>query len=197
MAEPQVSILLRKGPHDGTPSNATNRIRYALLCDNFSIQIAKTPIQIPIPQKSPEIVDLGIFRPSLSINGIVPTIGGDASITVAGYEGMEQIQFTRDITGTSTSATANYYFPYKNKLEEAAYTWIAANVNELELEIGDASYPVATPGNSPPGTITYATGGGIYKVAIQQARFQVDASKEDRWTFAMQFVCKSRGDVSF
>jgi len=187
MAEPQVSILLRKGPHDGTPSNATTRVRYALLCDNFSIQIAKTPIQIPIPQKSPEIVDLGIFRPSLSINGIVPTIGGDAAITVAGYEGMEQIQFTRDITGTSTSTPAYYYFPYKNKLEEAAYTWIAANVNELELEIGDASMP----------TGLAHTGGGIYKVAIQQARFQVDASKEDRWTFAMQFVCKSRGDVSF
>jgi hypothetical protein len=190
MAEPQVSILLRKGPHDGTTSNATTRVRYALLCDNFSVQIAKTPIQIPIPQKSPEIVDLGIFRPSLSINGIVPTTGGGTS-TVAGYEGMEVFPYSKG------GVEALYYFPYKNKLEEAAYTWIAATVNELELEIGDASTPVATPGNSPPGTITYATGGGVYKVAIQQARFQVDASKEDRWTFAFQFVCKSRGDVTF
>ena len=180
MAEPQVSILLRKGPHDGTASNATTRIRYALLCDNFSVQIAKTPIQIPIPQKSPEIVDLGIFRPSLSINGLVPTLGEGTS-TVAGYEGMEVFQYTKG------GVAANYYFPYKNKLEEAAYTWIAATVSELELEIGDATTP----------TGTNHTGGGVYKVAIQQARFQVDASKEDRWTFAFQFVCKSRGDVTF
>jgi len=180
MAEPQVSILLRKGPHDGTTSNATTRVRYALLCDNFSVQIAKTPIQIPIPQKSPEIVDLGIFRPSLSINGVVPTTGGGTS-TVAGYEGMEVFPYSKG------GVEALYYFPYKNKLEEAAYTWIAATVSELELEIGDATTP----------TGTNHTGGGVYKVAIQQARFQVDASKEDRWTFAFQFVCKSRGDVTF
>ena len=180
MAEPQVSILLRKGPHDSTASNNTTRIRYALLCDNFSVQIAKTPIQIPIPQKSPEIVDLGIFRPSLSINGLVPTVGGGTS-TVAGYEGMEVFPYTKD------GVEALYYFPYKNKLEEAAYTWIAATVSELELEIGDATTP----------TGTNHTGGGVYKVAIQQARFQVDASKEDRWTFAFQLVSKSRGDVTF
>jgi len=180
MAEPQVSILLRKGPHNADASNATTRVRYALLCDNFSVQIAKTPIQIPIPQKSPEIVDLGIFRPSLSINGVVPTTGGGTS-TVAGYEGMEVFPYSKG------GVEALYYFPYKNKLEEAAYTWIAATVSELELEIGDATTP----------TGTNHTGGGVYKVAIQQARFQVDASKEDRWTFAFQFVCKSRGDVTF
>lgn len=184
MAEPQVSVLLRKGGHTSTVSNNTTHIRYALLCDNFSVQIAKTPIQIPIPQKSPELVDLGIFRPSLSINGIVPTVGGGTS-TVAGYEGMETIPYSRVISGSSV--TASYYFPYKNKLEEAAYTWIAASVNELELEIGDATTPTGTD----------HTGGGVYKVAIQQARFQVDASREDRWTFAMQFVCKSRDGVSF
>jgi hypothetical protein len=88
---------------------------------------------------------------------------------------------------TKGGVEALYYFPYKNKLEEAAYTWIAATVSELELEIGDATTP----------TGTNHTGGGVYKVAIQQARFQVDASKEDRWTFAFQLVSKSRGDVTF
>ena len=41
------------------------------------------------------------------------------------------------------------------------------------------------------------TGGGIYIVAIQQARFQVDPAQEDRWQFQIQFVCESRADVSF
>jgi len=180
MAEPLVSILLRNGPHDGTDTNNTTRLRYALLCDNFSIQIAKTPIQIPIPQRSPEIIDLGIFRPSISLNGLVPT-KGDGDSTATGYEGMEYFSYVR---GGHTNI---YYFPYKNKLEEAAYKWIASITTELEMEIGDATTP----------TGANHTGGGIYKVAIQQCRFQIDASKEDRWTFAMQFVCKSRGDVTF
>ena len=54
----------------------------------MSIQIAKTPIQIPIPQKSPELIDLGIFRPPISINGIVPTIGENALEYTAGYVSM-------------------------------------------------------------------------------------------------------------
>ena len=181
MAEPLVSILLRNGPHDGTATNNTTRQRYALLCDNMSIQIAKTPIQIPIPQNSPELVDLGIFRPSLSINGIVPTIGGNSLVTTTGYEGMEYFTYSRG------GNAVYYYFPYKNKLEEVAYKWMATNSSELEIEVGDSATP----------TGSNHTGGGVYKVSIQQARFQVDASKEDRWTFAMQFVCKSRGDVQF
>ena len=57
-----------------------------------------------------------------------------------------------------------------------------------EIEIGDISNPT--------GHIS-ATGGGLYKVAVKQCRFQIDAAKEDRWTFAMQFVAKSRNDIVF
>ena len=180
MAEPELSVLLRNGAHDSTATNNTTRVRYALQCDNCSIQIAKTPIQIPIPQKSPELVDLGIFRPSISINGLIPTVGSGTA-TATGYEGMEFFSYTRG--GNSNW----YYMPYKNKLEETAYKWISSSNSDLELEIGDAATP----------TGSNHTGGGLYKVAIQQVRFQVDASREDRWTFAIQFVCKSRGDVTF
>ena len=179
MAEGLVSVLLRNCPHTGSATSAT-LIRYGLLCDNLAISIAKTPIQIPIPQNSPELIDLGIFRPNISNNGIVPTVGEGTS-TVTGYEGMETFTYTR------SSATQNYYFPYKNKLEEAAYKWITSTSTDLEIEIGDAATPMGS----------NHTGGGVYKVAIQQARFQVDAAREDRWTFAMQFVCKSRQDVTF
>ena len=75
----------------------------------------------------------------------------------------------------------------KNILENAAVTWVYTANNELELEIGDYQTP----------TGSNHTGGSLYKVAIQQCRFQIDASKEDRWTFAMQFVCKSREDIVF
>lgn len=192
MPDPEVSVLLRNCEHNSTQSDAT-RIRYALQCDNMSIQIAKTPIQIPIPQKSPELIDLGIFRPSISINGIVPTIGENALEYTAGYVSMARFGYTRP-DSQGTDRLCYYYFPYKNKLEETAYKWIASSDTDLELEIGNAEKPIASASGS---TVTESTGGGIYKVAIQQCRFQVDASREDRWTFALQFVCKSRDDVSF
>jgi len=190
MPDPQTSVLLRRGPHDGTPSNNTNRIRYALQCDNFSIQIAKTPIQVPNAKKSPILIDIGFQRPSISINGTIPN-GGDGVSSTAGYLGMPSFDYTRDITGTTTSATCTYYFPYKNVLEASATTWVYTDSDELEIEIGDTSV-----GNIVAGHIS-ATGGGLYKVAIQQCRFQIDASKEDRWTFALQFVSKSREDIVF
>ena len=40
-----------------------------------------------------------------------------------------------------------------------------------------------------------ATGGAIYKVAIQQARFQVVSGKEDRYDFSLQLVSEARLDI--
>ena len=189
MPDIQTSILLRRGPHDSTPTNTTTRIRYALQCDNFSIQIAKTPIQVPNALNSPILIDIGFHRPSISINGTIPTQGDILSTSPTaptGYQGMASFSYTRD-DANDVSQTCTYYFPYKNILEAAATTWVYTNDNELELEIGD----IATP------TGSNHTGGGLYKVAVQQCRFQIDAAKEDRWTFAMQFVCKSRDDIEF
>jgi len=100
---------------------------------------------------------------------------------------MASFLFTRD-DADGDSQECRYYFPYKNILEAAATTWVYTANNELEIEIGDISNPT--------GHIS-ATGGGLYKVAVQQCRFQIDAAKEDRWTFAMQFVAKSRNDIVF
>ena len=195
----ELAVLLRKGPHDSTATNNTSRIRYALKCDTFSVQITKTPIQIPIPQQSPEIVDLGIFRPSISIGGLVDTLGQDTSNDTAGYENMESISLSRRDNSGNTQGPHKYYIPYKNILEETVYKWISTADAELELEIGDAEFPVydrLVGGSGASGTPS-ETGGGVYSVALQQSRFQVDPATEDRWTFQMQFVCTSRADVTF
>ena len=67
-ATQDLSILIRNGTHSGAG------LRFALKADSFSISYTKTPIQVPIPEQSPEIIDLGIFRPSISINGVVDTV---------------------------------------------------------------------------------------------------------------------------
>ena len=222
MAEPSLAVLLRNGPH------ATATIRYALKCNDVAISYSRTPIQIPIPQQSPELIDLGFYRPSITCTGIIDAIGEDTSNlgndTNSAYEsmaGMSSFLFTRakvshdsvyDDGGGNASAnpatdTQRYFIPYKNALEEAVGTWIyLPGTTTLQLEIGDAKYPIdAYEGYMDPAntasryasgvTDIHATGGAIYNVAIQQARFSLNAAREDRFDFSLQFVSGSRIDV--
>lgn len=178
----EIAIFLRNGPH----SSAT--IRYALKVEDFSIQIAKTPVQIPVTRNDPELIDIGFYRPSITVSGIVDNLGGNLSNTTAGFEGMASITLSsRDAPNASASSQV-YYIPYKNKLENTAYEWLYSDDTLLELEIADANRPVYYGGS-------HSTGGGVYEVAVQQARFQKNATREDRWMFTMQFVSKARKDV--
>ena len=44
-----LAVLLRNGKHTSTDSAEEATIRYGLKCDNVTIQIARSPLQIPIP----------------------------------------------------------------------------------------------------------------------------------------------------
>ena len=196
-----IAVLLRDNYH----SNA-NTIRYALKCNDFVSQVAKTPIQIPIAQTPPTLIDIGFFRPAITITGLVDDIGGNPSNTTAGYHGMTSVShtgyddwdvatkrgFTNPDSPSYATSTQTYYIPYKNALEEACYKWISNDNTPLEIEIADSTIPVGYTYNS---TAYQSTGGGIWEVAIQQARFQKQEGSEDRWEFTMQFVAKSRKDV--
>ena len=63
-------LLTYNGEESATP------IRFALKADSVTISISKTPIQIPIPQNTPQLVDFGIFRPAITVSAIVDNIGG-------------------------------------------------------------------------------------------------------------------------
>ena len=101
---------------------------------------------------------------------------------------MSSISYTRAAGyGNAGSTAKTYYVPYKNALEDFVTGKVYSTSAPLELEWGDASYPIFDSG-------THATGGAVYEVAVQQCRFQVDAAKEDRYTFSMQFVVTARRD---
>ena len=183
-------------------------IRYAIKADSVTINLQKTPIQIPVPQNTPQLVDFGIFRPSITLSALVDTVGGNQSETATGYEGMDKITIVQG-TASSTGSPIDYYIPYKNKLEENLYQWVADDENTLWLYIGDHRYPVYNQNFGDGGTTAYgigtdeggtgnnwSTGGAVYSVALQQARFQMDAGREDRWICQMQFVSKARRDVT-
>lgn len=202
----ELAVLLRDGPHDGEST-----IRYALKASDVAMSIAKTPIQIPIPQQNPELVDIGYYRPSITITGLIDTIGGNPSNEINGVSGMASFSFTRVSVhskdgGSNTAQT--YYIPYKNALEESCVKWIFSSTTQLEVEIGDAKFPIddysgflAHASSSGSNRFTtndtsQATGGAIYRVAIQQARFQLNAGREDRYDFSLQLVSQSRIDIS-
>ena len=215
MADPTLAVLLRNGPH----SSAT--VRYALKCNDVAMSYAKTPIQIPIAQQSPELIDLGYFRPSITVTGIIDTVGGNTSNVGsgadAGFSGMESFTYSRQLAsdgnyysdgGTSDTAAKTYYIPYKNALEEAVATWMYLDTTPHQVEIRDAKYPISSyDGFTSGGAVTnrfhavsgnrdnHATGGAIYEVAIQQCRFALKAATEDRYEFTMQFVAKARIDM--
>ena len=187
-----LAILLRNGTHAaGEASSASER--YILKCDNASIQIAKTPIQIPVPQQSPELFDIGIFRPSITISGIVDSTSNDPS-------GSAPYMDAQAIDGET------YYIPYKNRLEEISMVWLAADDSTIELEMGeldDHDSTATTSSSTPWNTNTDSasglnhTGGGIYKVAFQQSRFEFSGGEEHFWSFTLQFVSESRSDITF
>jgi hypothetical protein len=163
---------------------------------NVSITIQKTPIQIPYPSASPELFDIGMFRPSITLSGIVPTVGGPD----AGSPYMN----AKSIDGQV------YYEPYKNILEWMGSAWISSDIQTIELEIGNVgsghdstagitsiTAPFTTTGSTNTQSGAAHTGGAIYVVAFQSARFELRGAEEHLWDFTMQFVAKARSDIAF
>ena len=179
-----ISVLLR----DGTHSGADNHL--ALKVHQIAISIAREPTQIAVPGVSPQLQDLGTARPSITMSGIIDTIGQDPANTGSDNNtpetwGMEYISVT------DGSTTKKYYIPYKNYLEDRLTTWLTNTGGiDLQIEIGDATRPVAT------GSSILATGGAIYKVALGRMQFTQEPGAEDRWVFTMQFISEWREGIS-
>lgn len=175
-----LNVFLR----DNTHNDASWRL--LLKADQFTQAFSRTPIHIAIPYSEPEIFDLGATRPTITVSGIIDTIGGDTSNTTSNFWGMAN----ETVVGPDGSGGTNskvYYIPYKNYLEEKLTTLTTDAGTDLQIEIGDATKAKAT------GTGTgLSTGGGIYSVGVQQFQFALAPAMEDRWNFTIQFVAKFR-----
>ena len=175
----ELSVFLRSDTHTGAV------IRLALKVDQLALSFSRTPIHIALPRSNPEIFDLGTTRPAITISGLVDNIGQDTTNTDAvAFKGMQKVSHT--VAG----ATRTYYVPYKNYLENKLITWVTDDNIDLQLEIGDATTPENTSSD-------FATGGGIYRVAVQQFQFSQTPGLEDRWAFSISFVSKFREGISF
>ena len=172
--EGPLAVLLRDGTHAGAS------VRLALKAEQVAINYARTTIQIPQVQGNPTILDLGQVRPSITISGLVDTIGQAPNNLDNEFNSMESM----------TISGQTYYIPYKNYLEKRLLTWVTNSGYTVQLEIGDATQPDWT-------SNTASTGGGIYEVSCQQIQFTVAPGTEDRWIYSAQFVGKLRNGITF
>tara|TARA_Y100000310_G_scaffold336124_1_gene419859 strand:- start:1911 stop:2447 length:537 start_codon:yes stop_codon:yes gene_type:complete len=143
---------------------------YALKAEDVAIQIARTPLQIPVPQHSPFLFDIGSYRPSITISGVVDDIDTDDSMTFDGGDGSK-----------------TYKVPTQFQLTTAATDWVHRATVQY-LYILHSNYDSAT---------VATKFFDKYECAIQQFRCQLQAGIETRWEYTIQFVTKSRmGDGS-
>ncbi len=165
-----LSICLYDGTTDGSEK------RFALKADSFGVAITKTPIQIPFPQNSPELIELGMFRPNITISGTVDRDQADTPEFVTGP--------TKGFNNGGGTAIANldpyhnkYYVPTQKQLE----SFVTGSVYD------DGITPLQLIVQTEAGT-TYAT----YDVAVAQARFDLAPGTEDRFQFSLSLVAKDR-----
>ena len=148
-------------------ANVTGVKRYALKADAFGVSIAKTPIQIAFPQNSPELLELGMFRPSITLSGTVDRDQSDTPEIVTGP--------AKGHSGDTDKT--NYFVPTQKQLEDLATDVIYDDsVTPLQLIVQTSAGG------------TYAT----YDVAINQCRFDLAPGTEDRFEFSLSFVAKDR-----
>lgn len=63
---------------------------YRLEAESVSIVFDRSPIQAPLPGADPLLLDLGMFRPSINIEGKVPvTAGSDGGVTIPSKNNLE------------------------------------------------------------------------------------------------------------
>jgi len=168
------SVLLTNGASSGTVS-------YALKVDSLTISYSKTPIQVPLPETSPLLIDLGMYRPNISMGGLIDneTAYGDSVV----LEGTQVVRGT-DTTGSGTTASslgfaATYTVPTKNELEDFFTDEVFHEADK------DLSLIIIDPDGSD---------FNFYKVAPQSATFIMAPATEDRYSYNLVFVAAKRNE---
>ena len=138
---------------------------YALKAEDIAIQVARTPLQIPVPMSSPFIFDIGSYRPSLTISGVLDDVDTGDSTT---------------FSGSGTSRT--YYVPTQHQLAEAATDWVHRQGTQY-VYILHSNFD-----SSADATKFFDR----YECAIQQFRCQLQAGVETKWEYTLQFVTTRR-----
>jgi len=138
---------------------------YALKAEDVSIQVARTPLQIPVPQASPFIFDIGSYRPSLTISGVVDDVDTNDSTSFDGGGGAQ-----------------TYRVPTQFELTKAATDWVHRAGKQFVYVLHSNYDPAAA----------HTKFFDKYECAVQQYRCQLQAGVETKWEYTLQFVTRKR-----
>ena len=134
---------------------------FALKTEDVAIQVARTPLQIPVPQGSPFIFDIGSYRPSITLSGIVDDVDTGDSISFNG-----------------SGSALTYYVPTMYQLQVLATDWVHRQSTQF-VYILHSNYD-----GSAAATQYYDK----YECAIQQCKMNLQAGTETKWEYTLQFV---------
>ena len=79
-------------------TNSTPNITYALQTDDITLDYTRGPLQVPISGRDPHLMDLGFFRPSVILSGVVKQ---DATETDGGISIPDKRDLEDFVEGTS------------------------------------------------------------------------------------------------
>ena len=75
-------FLENENDYSNTTPGGTSR--YALQIEKISLAVLKNPIQIAAPKNSPYLFDLGTYKPTLNLTGVVDDQDTDQTVTFGG-----------------------------------------------------------------------------------------------------------------
>ena len=101
---------------DGSIPDTRKQALYALNATGLAIRTFRTPLQVGIPKSSPILFDVGSYRPTITVSGMVPREAVPEGRTVA-------------FSGKS------YYYPTYFQLQHAATQWNYVQGEEILLTI--------------------------------------------------------------
>ena len=179
-------ILLHNGSMDD-PDVSSRAAGHVLKAESLTISLAKTPIQIAIPGTSPQLLDLNMIRPNITIGGLVENttaIGDDYTLaaTATTDGGLDGDPTSAGVTANHNSLEHHGVYTYPDKAALEYYFSSEAYIpnNELALLIID-----------PPGT-TYS----FYNISGQSATFILAPGTEDRYSYNLVFAGGLRNRLS-
>ena len=176
--------------HNGSTADHTVSSRAAghiIKAESLTITLSKTPIQIAIPGTSPQLMDLNMIRPNITIGGLVEnttSVGDDYTLaasttTDGGLDG--------DPTSTGVAANHDslehhgvYTYPDKAALEYYFSSEAYIPGNELALLIIDPS----------------GTSYSFYNISGQSCTFILAPGTEDRYSYNLVFAGGLRNRIS-
>jgi hypothetical protein len=179
-------ILLHNG-NDLDHTNASRAAGHVIKVESLTITLSKTPIQIPLPSASPQLLDLNMIRSSITIGGLVENtapIGADYTLAATA---LTDGDLDGDPTGTGVAANVEalyhhgvYTYPDKAALEFYFTSEAYLPDNEMAMIIID------------PSGLSYS----FYNISGQSATFILAPGTEDRYSYNLVWAGGLRNQLA-